>query len=85
MKYIIDIPEDVIKRTVFYREFRDLNDCITTIKALEKAIPLEDIKTEIKDLHNSHMIHLIDTDGVVDTCLEIIDEHTRENKNGFRS
>ena len=40
MKYIIDIPEDVIKRTVFYREFRDLNDCVTTIKALEKAIPL---------------------------------------------
>lgn len=40
MKVVIDIPEDVLKRTVFYREFRDLNDCITTIKALEKAIPL---------------------------------------------
>ena len=40
MKYIIDIPEDVLKRTVFYREFRDLNDCVTTLKALEKAIPL---------------------------------------------
>ena len=40
MKYIIDIPEDVFKRTVFYREFRDLNDCVTTIKALEKAVPL---------------------------------------------
>ena len=40
MKIVIDIPEDVLKRTVFYREFRDLNDCITTIKALENAITL---------------------------------------------
>lgn len=40
MKIVIDIPEDVYKRTVFYREFRDLNDCVTTIKALEKATPL---------------------------------------------
>jgi len=40
MKIVIDIPEDVLKRTVFYREFKDLNDCITTIKALEKAITL---------------------------------------------
>lgn len=40
MKLVIEIPEDVLKRTVFYREFRELNDCITTIKALEKAIPL---------------------------------------------
>lgn len=37
---MIDIPEDVLKRTVFYREFKDLNDCITTIKALEKATPV---------------------------------------------
>ena len=40
MKLLIDIPEDVFKRTVFYREFRDINDCVTTIKALENAIPL---------------------------------------------
>lgn len=39
MKLIIDIPEDVYKRTVFYREFRDLSDCVATIKALEKATP----------------------------------------------
>lgn len=37
---MIDIPEDVLKRTVFYREFKDLNDCITTIKALENAVPV---------------------------------------------
>jgi len=36
MKLIIDIPEDV-----FYREFKDLNDCVITIKALENATPLE--------------------------------------------
>ena len=45
MQIVIDIPEDVLKRTVFYREFKDLNDCITTIKALEKATPLDDVKT----------------------------------------
>jgi hypothetical protein len=37
---VIDIPEDVYKRTVFYREFRDLNDCVATIKALEKGTQL---------------------------------------------
>lgn len=40
MKVVIDIPEDVYKRTVFYREFKDLNDCVTTIKALENGTPL---------------------------------------------
>lgn len=40
MRIVIDIPEDILKRTVFYREFRDLNDCVTVIKALEKAILL---------------------------------------------
>jgi hypothetical protein len=37
---VIDIPEDVLKRTVFYREFKDLNDCATIIKALENGKPL---------------------------------------------
>lgn len=40
MKLVIDIPEDVYKRTVFYREFKNLNDCVTTIKALENCTPL---------------------------------------------
>lgn len=48
MQLIIDIPEDVYKRTVFYREFKDLNDCVKTIKALENATPLDDVKAEIK-------------------------------------
>jgi len=38
VQVVIDIPEDVLNR--FYREFRDLNDCVTIIKALEKATPL---------------------------------------------
>lgn len=38
IELVIKIPEDVFKRTIFYREFRDLNDCVTTIKALEKAV-----------------------------------------------
>ena len=40
IELVIKIPEDVFKRTVFYREFRDLNDCVTTIKALENGTPL---------------------------------------------
>lgn len=50
MKIVIDIPEDVLKRTVFYREFKDLNDCITTIKALEKAITLPKSHGRIMDV-----------------------------------
>lgn len=38
---------------------------------------IEDIKQEIKDLHNSHMIHFVSADGAVDTCIEIIDKHTK--------
>ena len=60
MKIVIDIPEDVYKRTVFYREFRDLNDCVTTIKALEKATPLPkehgrigDLDSIMNDINNS--------------------------------
>jgi len=56
MKIVIDIPEDVLKRTVFYREFKDLNDCITTIKALEKAITLP-----------KHHGRLIDADALYET------------------
>ena len=51
MKLIIDIPEDVYKRTVFYREFKDLNDCVTTIKALENGTPLDDVKAKVQDLY----------------------------------
>ena len=48
MKLIIDIPEEVLKRTVFYREFRDLNDCVTTIKALENGTPIPDNATNLE-------------------------------------
>ena len=40
MKIVIDIPDDVYKRTVFYREFKELNDYVTTLKALENGTPL---------------------------------------------
>ena len=40
VELVIKMPEDVLKRTVFYREFRSVRDCIMTIKALEKAISL---------------------------------------------
>lgn len=38
----------------------------------------EKIKKEIKALRDSHMIHFVSADAVVDTCLEIIDKYTSE-------
>ena len=40
MKLVIDIPEDVYKRTTFYKEFRDLSDCVTVLKAIDSGTPL---------------------------------------------
>ena len=40
MRLVIDIPEDTYKRTKFYKEFRDLNDCVLVLKAIEHAIEL---------------------------------------------
>lgn len=52
MKLIIDIPEDVYKKTVFYREFRDLNDFVATIKSLENGTPIPDNATN-EDILNT--------------------------------
>jgi len=49
VELVIKMPEDVFKKTVFYREFRDLNDSITTIKALEKAVLLPKGHGRLKD------------------------------------
>ncbi len=57
----IKLPEDVFKRTVFYREFRDLNDCVTIIKALEKAVPLP--KGHTKWIEDNCELRHSDTDG----------------------
>lgn len=76
MKIVIDIPEDVLKRTVFYREFRDLNDCVTTIKALEKATPLEQIRSEIDDIEEGISSYHNDRPWVFkDEVLQIIDKY----------
>lgn len=50
MQIVIDIPEDVYKRTVFYREFRDLSDCVATIKALENGTSLPKGHGNLKDV-----------------------------------
>lgn len=44
--------------------------------ALTHGTPLEDIKTEIKELHNLPLIRVVSAGAAVDTCLEIIDKHT---------
>ena len=87
MRYIIDIPEDVFKRTVFYREFRDLNDCVTTIKALENGIPLDDLlqrlRKRISDLYNTDVTYdngdynTMDT-PTLDKVLEYFDSEVQE-------
>ena len=48
MKLIINIPEEVYKRTIFYKGFYTLNDCVETIKALEKGVPLDTVTKEIE-------------------------------------
>ena len=40
IELVIKIPEDTYKRTKFYKEFRDLNDCVLVLKAIDYAIPL---------------------------------------------
>lgn len=77
MKLIIDIPEDVYKKTIFYREFKDLNDCVTTIKALENGIPLEQIRDEIERLHYHPKLDFIKNDEVVEMVLDIIDKNMK--------
>lgn len=51
------------------RQMKALTMAIQSMKAIE------DIKAEVKDLHNSHMINFVSADAAVDTCLEIIDKH----------
>lgn len=40
MQIVIDIQEDVYKRIKFYKEFRDLNDCVATLKAIDNGTVL---------------------------------------------
>ena len=60
MQIVIDIPEDVYKRTVFYREFRDLSDCVATIKALEKATPLPKGHGDLIDVNRKITVTVYD-------------------------
>lgn len=63
VELVIKIPEDVFKRTVFYREFRSVRDCILTIKALEKATPLPKGHGDLIDVKDLlEQIELEDTD-----------------------
>ena len=73
MKLIIDIPEDVYKRTIFYREFKDLNDCVKTIKALENGIPLDDVKAEIDEQYDRIRPYNIDVAEGLEMALGIFD------------
>ena len=65
MQIVIDIPEDVFKRTVFYREFRDLNDYIMTIKALENAVSIPKGHGKIIDANTIHDLRIR---GVTEYC-----------------
>lgn len=94
MKYIIELPEDVYKRTIFYKEFHDLSDCVTTIKAIENGTPLEEelekIKTEIETKCKVCCLPRIIAECNISKsnrewceyyyCLKIINEHIAELK-----
>lgn len=68
IEVVIKMPEDVFKRTVFYREFRSVRDCIMTIKALEKATPLP----------KGHG-RLIDADAFISFIEDVSKRHEYEN------
>lgn len=38
MQLVIDLPKDVYSRIKFYREFRELNDYVATLKAIDNAV-----------------------------------------------
>ena len=90
IELVIKIPEDVYKRIVFYREFRDLNDCVTTIKALENGIPLPKGHGRLIDCSQLHLaldsfmygingIHkYIDDEQEVHTIIEADKEESEE-------
>lgn len=61
-------------------EFEDEYDNALKI-AIKVLSVIEDMKQEIKDLHNSHMIHFVSADDAVDTCLEIIAKHIGRSRN----
>ena len=58
----------------FVKHCVGISNAFTDSFTTDKSV-IEDIKTEIKDLHKSHMINFVSADGAVDTCLEIIDKH----------
>lgn len=39
---------------------------------------LEEIKAEINDLRDSHLINFVYGERIVDVCIEIIDKHKRK-------
>lgn len=49
VELVIKMPEDVFKKAVFYRGL-DLNNCITIMKALEKAVLLPKEHGRLKDV-----------------------------------
>ena len=78
MQIVIDIPEETYKRTKFYHEFRDLNDCVIVLKAIDNAVPLSkvlnDINVEINTLVDADMFSIGD-------CFNIIDKHLKGDGN----
>ena len=59
MQIVINLDEDVYKRTKFYKEFRDLNDCVATLKAIENGTVLPKhgrlIDADAFEKHNSEL------------------------------
>lgn len=84
MKVIIDIPTEyyeTLKNMEFMSCGRGNGKTFwsTIVCSVKFGKPFSkvflDMKSEIKALHDSHMINFVSADGAVDTCLEIIDKH----------
>ena len=73
MKLIIDIPDEDYNNIKTHNGFNG----VSLARIVEKAIPLEDIKAEIKEYKDDKVIHA-ERNEMVDIVLEIIDKHIGE-------
>ena len=89
MKLIIDIPEHIyelakenklnywgvngLADNIIFKALANGTPLLAEVEGYEQAI--EDIKTEINNLHDDPLINNASASATVDTCLGIIDKH----------
>jgi len=84
MKLIIDIPEDLYKRSFMSNDIWDMRMAGFVCSAIKNGTPIPDnatvcdieqIRAEIERLHYHPKLDFIKNDDVVEMALEIIDKY----------